>query len=313
MFKRKDYKVESLPVSRIEGPDGSFLDIIPQLGAMVFQIGLCDGKGNIKTILKSDSKEELLLNPWFRGRILFPFNDRIPGGKYSFEGVNYQLPINNEEDHSSIHGLIYNRAFDEFSVHLHEDRGEIIYLYSIKNTDFEFYPFSVKLIVQYILTENSLLIQYTIVNDDSVKLPVALGWHPYFALSEKADNLKLKTGGGSYVAVNESLNPTGEFPNVKGSPFDFSESSKIGNHEIDIALTSPVNGKTYLHDGKNELEIYFDRDFFPYVQLFIPPERDSIAIEPVTAATNSFNINGLGRIELKPGEKKSGLAKISLS
>ena len=49
-----------------------------------------------ETGAKADSDEEILLNPLFRGRLLFPFNDRIPNGKYYFDGREYSFPINDK-------------------------------------------------------------------------------------------------------------------------------------------------------------------------------------------------------------------------
>ena len=82
---------------------------------------------------------------------------------------------------------------------------------------------------------------------------------------------------------------------------------------MDIAFTASSEGKVFLENKTDKLEIFFDTDLFPFVQLFIPPGRKSIAIEPITAATNAFNIDGLGKIELKPGEERSGSVKISLN
>jgi galactose mutarotase-like enzyme len=46
--------------------------------------------------------------------------------------------------------------------------------------------------------------------------------------------------------------------------------------------------------------------------VFIPPDRRSIALEPVTAATNSFNMPELGRMVLAPGQLVSGTISVGL-
>jgi aldose 1-epimerase len=39
---------------------------------------------------------------------------------------------------------------------------------------------------------------------------------------------------------------------------------------------------------------------YPYLQLYTPPHRESIAIENLSAAPDAFN-NGMGLINLEPG------------
>ncbi len=312
MFEKKEYTIGPYRVSRLEHKDGPFLDIIPELGAMVYQVGLSNGNGRVLPILECDSANELINNPWFRGRILFPFNDRIPSGHYSFDGTEYQFPINSEEDQSSIHGLVYQREFSFVSWTEQENSASISYNISIDKTDYSYYPFSVDLTVVYTLGLSDFSICYTVVNRDEKSLPFALGWHPYFTLDTEINSLQLLCDGDSYVAVDADLNPTGEIVPVKGSDFDFSLMKEIGNGELDIALTSSDSGKTVLKDDKNSLELTFDRDLFSFIQLFTPPGRTSIAIEPISAATNSFNLHGLGKIVLCPREERSGSVSISL-
>jgi len=313
MFIRKSYKINDISVSRIGHENGAYMEIIPELGAMVYQICLGDGSPSVYTILKNDSHVELSENPWFRGRILFPFNDRIPGGKYKYDDIEYQLPINSDEDNSSIHGLVYNRVFTESECELSDNSAKISFVYTIGKQDFISYPFSVELKVSYTITQKDFAVSYTVRNIDERTLPVALGWHPYFFLSSKVDELALRNDGKSYVEVDGLLNPTGEIKSLSATALDFSEGPELGGRELDIALTAAEDGRTFLKSKTHQLEIYFDPSLFPYTQFFIPPDRESIAIEPITGATNSFNIEGLGRIDLTAGEERRGSVKISLN
>jgi len=53
---------------------------------------------------------------------------------------------------------------------------------------------------------------------------------------------------------------------------------------------------------KIQVEIYADRSY-PYLQIYTPPHRDSIAIENLSAVPDGFN-NGLGLITLAPQTSK---------
>lgn len=51
---------------------------------------------------------------------------------------------------------------------------------------------------------------------------------------------------------------------------------------------------------KVQLEIRPDKQY-PYLQIYTPPHRNSIAIENLSAAPDAFN-NKMGLITLQPGE-----------
>jgi len=313
MYRRTEYTAGNCTVVRLENDRGAFVDVVPQLGAMVHRIGLISSGEVVRELLRSDLPEELENNPKYRGRLLFPFNDRIPQGKYTYEGVSYQLPVNAKSDGSSIHGLVYNRGFKEESCCLEEGLAKISFSYQIEEGEWASYPFSAAVVVTYGLSDKGFTAEYRISNKGKKKMPVALGWHPYFRLDGLVDNWTLHCEGGQYVEVDETLNPTGRIPDVSGTPFDFTSPRKIEGEELDIALTNPPSGMTFLSGNGEEISLYFDPDFFPYVQLYTPPARDSLAIEPITAATNAFNIDQLGRLDLEPGAEKRGTVVIGLN
>lgn len=312
MYIKCEYKAGPFTVMRIVCPDGPFFDVIPELGAMVYRIVLEDQKGDLIDVLRYDDPRELSENPLYRGRLLFPFNDRIPEGRFQFEGCQYQLPINEESDGSAIHGLVYNQNFKVQNLILSENKAAVTLYYSIDPDDWSFYPFGLDFSVTYSLSEKGFSVHFSFINHGDNTLPVALGWHPYFQLEDSVDLWRLKSGGSRYVAVDENLNPRGNFLPVEGTDFDFRSSNIINDKELDIALVRSPDGINFLESKERRLELYFDRNLFPFVQLFIPPERDSVAIEPITGATNSFNLDGMGRIELEPGEKREGVVKIAL-
>ncbi|MBF0433383.1 MAG: hypothetical protein HQK83_19050 [Fibrobacteria bacterium] len=111
--------------------------------------------------------------------------------------------------------------------------------------------------------------------------------------------------------MDEELLPTGNMKLVKDSPYDLSEGTVIGAKEIDIAYLAHKNGIYFLQFNRQIIKLEYDPDFFKYLQVFIPPDRMSLAVEPVSAATNAFNIPHLGRREIAPGEKIKTELRIS--
>ena len=74
-------------------------------------------------------------------------------------------------------------------------------------------------------------------------------------------------------------------------------SGKIGDRSFDGCYA--LNGDLRLY---NKRGLLIKMTGFPYVQLYAPPSRTSIAIEPMTGIPDAFN-NGIGLKKLAPGEK----------
>ena len=140
-----------------------------------------------------------------------------------------------------------------------------------------------------------------------------MGWHPYFALDSIADDWTFYHKGDSYVEVGDNLMPTGNSPSVKNTIFDFGVGRSFGSAEYDIAISAPMDGFMRLSDGKFHIDMTFDPSFFKYTQIYIPPSRKGVAIEPVSGATNAFNDHSLGLREVAPGEEINTYLKIQLN
>lgn len=286
-----------------------FAEIFPNLGGTVRSIVLNNGNA-LQSILKGDTDEEIESNPKYRGRLLFPFNDRIPKGEYSFDGKTYRLNPNSKKDGSAIHGLIHNRTLSVFSKETTDDFAKLVLYTKIENE--KGYPFQLELFVHYVLKAGTFRLEFHVHNLDKKKVPVALGWHPYFQLGAPTDSLKLKCASTGYVEVDNALIPTRKIPECHGSNFDFCNTVPIGKRELDIALKVPTDGVTTLVNGKSTLILRQDPKNMHFMQIYIPPDRSSIALEPVTAATNSFNFPELGLHILNPKESFTTWAEVEL-
>ena len=278
----------------LQAGDGR-VEIVPKLGGMVRQIQL-DFGGEQIPILYPDSNAELSSNPWFRGRLLLPFNDRIPGGLYTYKGTEYQLEQNSAEDGSAIHGLIYDQPLEVSS-----RRNDCLTL-SGELRNCKGYPFDLKFDFDYSISQNCFNLNIKATNIGSKYAPFAFGWHPYFQLGGPLKELAIKHDGESFVEVDSDLIPTGKILPVEGNVWDFRSGKVVGSTELDLAITAPQSGQFQLSWQGRVLTVVADSKTFPYTQFFTPPDRRSIAIEPITAATDAFNRPSLGLRQLEPNE-----------
>lgn len=304
---------------------GALSAILPQLGGTVRRLVLPTRSSSVSQapgqaltrVLEEDTPQEVSRNPGFRGRILFPFNDRIPQGAYRFDRRDFRLRQNEPESESAIHGLIYDRRCKVSSVTA-DDRGARLTLsYHITPDEFPGYPFAVQLRAHYRLSEHGFELRLEALNTGSVAAPVSLGWHPYVATPNGVDAAFLRCPAGRFVEVDDQLLPTGALPPVAGGALDFRNAEPIGRRELDIALERRAGPNdpsaavtTFVDRGCDVVALRQSNPPFRFTQLFIPRSRSSLAVEPVTAATNAFNRPELGLARLQSGERLIGTVSV---
>lgn len=298
--------------------------IVDDAGGLVHQIRLVPSRSgqpsrspSTMELLEPPADEELVGDPWFHGRVLCPFNDRIPNGLYRWGDRTLQLASNAPEDGSAIHGLVYSRRLaTAFTGRARSDaggaEGAMLRLETgWSDREYPGYPFALFVELSYLLTETTFTFEISTQNRGDAPAPVAFGWHPYFTLGVPVDEVSIQMNASEFIPVDDNLMPTGALQSVEGSSVDFRALRPIGDSAIDLALVTPRTGLTTLSSARGSIQIEIPSDPFRYIQLFTHPNRDSIAVEPVTAATNAFNRPELGLRVLGPGERLVGSVRIS--
>ena len=110
--------------------------------------------------------------PCCNGWVLAPYPNRVTNGQYSFEGVDYQMPIDEFDRQSSLHGYAYRHMWQL------EDLQESHVTLSWRSPDIAGYPFDITVTATYALDDNGLTETFTVHNNDSVNAPWAStrGW-----------------------------------------------------------------------------------------------------------------------------------------
>jgi aldose 1-epimerase len=304
-------KYEILEWKHIESD--SSIQLCPQMGASILQLRL---QG--QDLLRSDvTEEDFLTNPYYRGRFLFPFNDRIPDGQYLYGGHRHQLICNDLDADGAIHGLVHDQPFEVIDSILDDDDAKISLYHIIHKEQHQGYPFSISLKIDVHLAPDHCILKFEVENHDDGPAPFSLGWHPYFSMQGcSIDDCHLQCDALAYVDIDENLMPTGALLPTKGGAYDYDTPKSLKNVQLDMALMRKITpSKTIssasLFHKQRSIHITTKGALFPFTQLFIPPERDSIAIEPITSPTNAFNRHHLGLMTLAPHEKMKGQVSIT--
>lgn len=172
-------------------------------------------------------------NPFF-GCLVGRYANRISNAQFVLDGKTYSLAAN--DNGNSIHGGI--KGFDKKvwdAVLLSSDNA--LRLTYLSPDGEEGFPGNLEVTVVYTLSENNeLIINYTAKTD--APTPVNLTNHAYFNLSAgEEDNIlnhELMLRAMYYTVNNNKVIPTGDMAPVRGTPYDFNSSKKIGR---DIAQT----------------------------------------------------------------------------
>jgi aldose 1-epimerase len=320
---------------RLESPEtGEYAVVLPNYGGTVYQIALQPtsqsrrpthngtSKQNNREdqysgpieLLECDAPEEIDKNPWFRGRILFPFDDRVHAGRYTFRGTSYQLPINDPQGIDALHGFLYNQSLE---ITLEKTNPESAMLRLEGDIDRKpGYPFRLHITLDYRLDSYGFHINMHIENRGEAPAPFSVGWHPYFHplhpgdVTPSADDMRLKLPVERYVETDELLVPSGRLLPVQGTELDFRQGKPVGSLALDHGFINPEGYVEYQH-GALTLRIE-QSELFAYSQVFIPPDRGSVALEPISAATNAFNQPELGLRVLEPGQNTEGHIRVYL-
>jgi aldose 1-epimerase len=175
------------------------------------------------------SEEYLAAGPYF-GAIIGRYGNRIGGGRFTLEGVEYRLTANNGPN--NLHGGL--RGFDK-RVWAGADRAEgdkaILALEYTSADGEEGFPGRLAVRVVYTLQQdNALKVDYSARADKTTI--VNMTHHAYFNLAGEGNGdilgTEVEINASKFTPVDENLIPTGELKDVVGTPFDFRRATAIG-------------------------------------------------------------------------------------
>ena len=208
-----------------------------------------DKWGNNKNIaLGFETLEQYIeKNPYF-GALIGRYGNRIAHGKFSLDGHEFQLETNNGPNHLHGGSLGFDKVLWTISEEKVED-GVAVKLTYISEDGEGGYPGTLNASVIYNLTnDNALEVTYAATTDKTTI--VNLTQHTYFNLSgdfsETILDHELVIQADSFLPVDETLIPTGDFRSVAQTPFDFRSAKTIGQ-DIEMEDDQLLKGAGYDH------------------------------------------------------------------
>ncbi|MCU1262580.1 MAG: aldose epimerase [Bryobacterales bacterium] len=236
-------KADGKPVELYTLSDGHTELAVMTYGATVVRLKTPDRSGkSADIILGFEDMPGYLQDEPYLGAIVGRYGNRIAKGRFTLDGKEYHLAINNNGN--SLHGG--KKGFDKVIWTAKPGANSVEFTYLSKDGE-EGYPGNLTAKVTYTLANNAVRIDYNVTTDkDTVQ---NLTNHTYFNLAGSPDILKheVTLHASRYTPVDAGLIPTGELAPVKGTPLDFTQPHAIGER-IDAPNEQLKLGGGYDHN-----------------------------------------------------------------
>jgi aldose 1-epimerase len=219
-------------------------------GANIVAVSVPDRNGRFEdVVLGFDTPAEYLANAGvFFGCTVGRVANRIAKARFTLDGVEYKLAVNNGPNH--LHGG-EKRSFDKVEWvgrHVASADGDSVEFRYVSPDGEEGYPGTLDTRVVYTLTPtDELIVEYFATTDQ--RTPVNLTNHTYWNLAGAGSatvlDQELHADADRFTPADEELIPTGKIQSVEGTPLDFRTSARLGDR---IAAYDGTGAAGYDHN-----------------------------------------------------------------
>lgn len=216
---------KALMVYRLENQKGHYVEVI-NYGARITAICVPDRGGQLgDVVLGMPTLDSYLQGRPYHGATVGRYANRIKLGRFTLNGIQYQVDCNNFENH--VHGgfegfdrKVWDSTIENDTVKLHyvSPDGECGYPGNLDTT-----------VTVSFSEDDGLTLDYQAVCDaDTV---INLTNHSFFNLSNEDTilNHQVQILADCYTPIDSKAIPTGEIAPVEGTPFDFRQTHRVGD------------------------------------------------------------------------------------
>lgn len=256
-----------------------------------------------RPVLTSFAEAEVA--PAFHGAVLLPWPNRLRDGAYEFGGAAYQVPINEPDRQTALHGLACWQRWAAIEV------AESSVTLELALPSSPGYPFGLTSQVTYSLGDDGLRVRLTTRNVGTTPAPYGIGFHPWLSpAGAPLDECTFRLDAATRITTDDRLLPTGTEP--ASGPFDLRTARSLAGVDLDDAyvdvvrdtdglswarLTAP-DGRTAAvwMDGSMDTWQVCTGDHLDAVEL----RRTGVAAEPMSCIADAFR-TGEQLVVLAPG------------
>ena len=201
--------------------------VLSSVGAAIVAINVPDREGKLADVVIGYPKPESYFGDGpCSGKCPGRYANRIAHGKFTLDGVEYTLPVNNGPNH--LHGG--PEGFQNKDWESRQDGNAVEFMYFSADGEAG-YPGNLKVVARYEWDDDNRL-QLTFTAQTDKATVVNLTNHAYFNLDGEGSgtvlNHMLRLNASEFLPTTESLIPLGESVPVAGTPMDFVNAKPIG-------------------------------------------------------------------------------------
>ena len=156
------------------------------------------------------------------------------------------------------------------------------------------FPFAHNLEMTYKLANGELEVETVLENLSTQSMPVSIGFHPYFKLSDsRRDDWKVYLPAKEHVKLSNVLIPTGEHePNTLADPMSLA-GTKLDDVFANLQYGTNGRSEFSVQGAAQKITVGYSKNY-PIAVVYAPPGREFICFEPMTGPTNAFNLAHAG-------------------
>ncbi|MGI6322403.1 MAG: aldose epimerase family protein [Bacteroidales bacterium] len=227
-------------------------------GARIVGVEVPDKNGKIDNVVLGSYVLESILKDNFGGATIGRYANRIANGKFSIDGVEYNLPINNKPN--TLHGGPRGWYTKVWNAELINKKNKPAVRFTYVSPDMEEgFPGTIQIEVLFTWTnKNEIIIDYSASTDKKSVINVTN--HAYFNLHGAGNgnifDHEMILRASAFTPFNSTLIPTGEIRAVKGTPFDFTSAQTFGSRIGDTYEGAVFSGydHNYVLDNKEKVD-----------------------------------------------------------
>ena len=243
---------------------------------------------------------------------LAPFPGRTAYAKFTWNGNTYALINNVSWAPHALHGFLQNKEWKFENFESDSESCTAVFTCDWPGA-FAGFPFPFKATNKVTFTGESYAVEATVQNIGKALMPYSEGWHPYYSLGEKVDCLKMTLPESKLALLDQADLPSGNFKDdirfvggrAIGDEF-INDCFCLGSDFSSATAQSQTQAHVFLEGGAGKLDIWQQagQEQYNAIQIYTPPTRASIAIEPMTSEPDALN-HHRGLIEIPPGESRN--------
>lgn len=198
---------------------------LSNIGAAIVSINVPDRNGKLGDVVLGYGKaESYFADGPCAGKCPGRYANRIANGKFTLDGVEYTLPINNGPNH--LHGGPDGFQNKVWESRKHKGGVEFKYISAAGEMG---YPGNLVVVARYDWSdENELRLSFSAKTDAATV--INLTNHAYFNLNCRGNIFRhrLRLNASEYLPTDQTLIPVGESEQVAGTPMDFLNAKTLG-------------------------------------------------------------------------------------